>query len=164
MSTFETAISYVLENEGVDFDHPNDHGGRTRYGITEVVAAKHGRDVRTLTLADAKAIYRSDYWQFDGIRDARLAAKLLDIVVNFGVRGGTKIIQRAAGVLEDGVYGPKTEAALVKLPSEDAIERLSKAQADRYVDICISDRSQWVFLKGWTRRAIRRPPLLIKGV
>lgn len=157
MDTFDFAIAYVLENEGVDSDHPSDRGGRTRYGITSATAARHGFDVDTLTLEQVKRIYRKDYWRFDGIRDARVAAKLLDIVVNCGVRGGIRIIQRAVGVTDDGVWGMLTSSAVQRLPSEQAIERLSIALADHYIDIVKRDTTQLAFFRGWIRRAIRRP-------
>jgi lysozyme family protein len=157
MAEFSLAIGYVLVNEGIDSDHPADTGGRTRYGITEAVAKSHGLDVRTLSLANAKEIYRLDYWRFDGVTDQRVATKCLDIVVNCGITGGVKVIQRAVGANPDGILGPKTLAGLNDNPAEMILERLSMAVADRYVDIVTRDASQLCFLKGWIRRAIRRP-------
>jgi lysozyme family protein len=157
MARFEDAIGYVLENEGVDSNDAADRGGRTRYGITEKTASAHGLDVNILSLDQALTIYRARYWNFDVVRDQRVATKMLDVVVNLGVSGGMKVIQKALGVLQDGVFGPKTQNAIASLPADEAIERISTALADRYVDICVSDHSQWVFLKGWIRRAIRRP-------
>lgn len=163
MARFEDAIRYVLENEGVDSDHPADTGGRTRYGITEATAKAHGLDVRTITLEQATTIYRARYWNFDYVRDQRLATKCFDIVVNMGVAGGVKVIQRALGVTEDGIFGAKTLVALHSIPTDEALERISCALADRYVDICITNKSQWVFLKGWLRRAIRRPKVSMRA-
>jgi lysozyme family protein len=100
-------------------------------------------------------VYRLDYWKFDAIHDARLAIKLFDIVVNIGE--GIRVIQRAAMVKADGIYGPRTEAALLRLDAETAIERLCEALADHYVAVCLRDPSQLEFLKGWMRRAVRRP-------
>jgi lysozyme family protein len=159
MASFDEALRYVLENEGVDFNHPADSGGRTRFGITAAVARKHSYDVERLTLEQAAQIYRKDYWLFGSIPETRVAAKLLDTVVNFGAIGGTKLIQRALGVPDDGKFGPKTEAAILRTPSEEVIERVSQAAADHYVNICRANPSQLAFLRGWMRRAIRRPKL-----
>lgn len=156
---FDRCIEYVLQNEGVDSDHPADTGGRTRYGITHLVAERHGFNVVTLTLDQAKAIYRRDYWLFDSVADPRVAAKLLDVCVNFGVRAGVAMIQKAVGSPADGKWGLFTERAVRALPVEDVIERVSIVAADRYVGICIANPSQLSFLKGWIRRAIRRPKL-----
>lgn len=91
--------------------------------------------------------------------DRRIAIKCFDVVVNFGIEGGVRTIQRAAGVRSDGIFGPQTEAALNKMNPEEVLERVSMCSSDRYVDICVGNKGQLVFLKGWIRRAIRRPPL-----
>lgn len=154
---FEQAIGYVLDNEGVDSNDPEDRGGRTRFGITAAVAKENGLDVRTLTLYQAKAIYRRNYWKFDAVDDQRVATKMLDVVVNCGVDGGTKIIQRAIGAPSDGIFGPASAAAVNKLMPDWAIEQISFGVSDHYVEICRKDLSQLVFLKGWMRRAVKRP-------
>ncbi len=159
MSSFDAAISYVFENEGIDSNDPADAGGRTRFGITAAVAQANGYDVTQLTIDQAREIYRKLYWSFDGINDQRVATKMLDVVVNCGRSGGIGIIQRALGMSQDYTFGPKTEGALNALDPEDAIEKMSFALSDHYVSICIANPTQMVFLKGWERRAIRRPRL-----
>lgn len=156
-STFTDAIDYVLSNEGGDSNDAGDRGGLTRFGITFAEATSHGLDIKTLTVDRAKAVYLADYWRFDGIADQRVATKILDVVVNTGVIGGTKVVQRAVGVTPDGVYGPATQTAINTLAPEDALEQISQAVADRYVGICLNDATQLKFLRGWIRRAIRRP-------
>jgi lysozyme family protein len=172
MSIFDDAFEYVCGNEGEYSNDAGDKGGRTWWGVTEGTARDHRCRIHPNgVLAQefvagkakdlAKHIYRTDFWHFDGIKDSRLALKLFDITVNVG--SPVRVIQRAAGVEVDGVYGEKTEAALTRVPTEQAIEALSMAVSDKYVDICLRDTSQLKFLKGWERRAIRRPPLVIKG-
>lgn len=157
MAEFSQAIGYVLQNEGDVSDDPMDRGGLTRWGITAAVAAANHRDISTLTLDEAKDIYHQRYWNFDQINDQRVATKMFDVCVNCGVVGGTKIIQRAVGVMSDGLLGPQTVAAINALDPEDAIEAISCGVADYYVNIVRADESQFVFLKGWIHRAIRRP-------
>ena len=94
---------------------------------------------------------------FDGIRDRRLAAKCLDVIVNFGKSGGTRVLQRACGAAVDGIYGPDTEHRLLSANTEEMLERIAAAAADRYVDIVKATPTQLVFLKGWIRRALRQP-------
>lgn len=57
-------IDDVIEREGGYVDHPADHGGPTRWGITEAVARRQGYvgDMRHLPRSDAAAIYRNLYW------------------------------------------------------------------------------------------------------
>lgn len=157
MATFEEAIPYVLANEGGDSRHPADRGGFTRWGITEKVARENGYDINALTPAQAHQIYREQYWFFGAIRDQRVATKLLDICVNVGRVGVARLAQRASGAEDDGVWGPETERAINGLNPESALEALSMAVADYYCDIVRKRPSQVAFLKGWMRRAIRRP-------
>lgn len=164
-------MQYAIENEGAYSNNPKDKGGETFWGISAYARKAHRcpEHPNGLTAADftrlhpaesrdlAKHVYRLDYWRFDAITDARLAIKLFDVVVNVG--DGIRVIQRAAMVTTDGIYGPRTEASLLRLDPETAIERLCESLADHYVGICLSDHSQLTFLKGWMRRAVRRPRL-----
>jgi lysozyme family protein len=189
-SNFDFAFEYVCGSEGAYSNDAADRGGVTYWGISQAARRDHRcpdhpkgvRDDAFTSAADrgkelAKHIYRLDYWRFDGIGDPRLAAKLFDIVVNVG--NPIQLIQREFGVKQTGFYGPLTEAALTAGPAEEAIERLSLAVGDKYVDLARNDavsrmRKHGVpdsevrlllltFLKGWTRRAIRRPSLPAQG-
>ncbi len=192
MSNFDDAFDYVCGNEGAYSNDAGDSGGVTFWGISEQARRDHRCKDHPNGIGDdafknapdrgkdlAKHICRLDYWKFDNIRDSRLCTKLLDIVFNVG--DPIRLIQRAVGVQpQDGIYGPATEAAITKLPSEQAIEALCLAVGDKYVDIARNDtygrlrkygvpeteiaQMQMTFLKGWVRRAVRRPPLTVKGV
>lgn len=164
MTIFDEAFLYMLENEGIDSDHPLDSGGRTRYGITREVATLYGYDVETLTLEQAKTIYRKGYWRGEGIRDRKVAIKHFDIGVNVGIKTAAKLLQRAVKVTDDGIIGPVTLDAINSRNPEDVLESLSMALSDYYVDIVRRKPNQIVFLKGWMRRAIRRPRTVVHGV
>ena len=62
MTKFENAFSRVLGFEGGYSDDPDDRGGKTRFGITEATAAKHGYTghMEDITLNFAKHIYKKD--------------------------------------------------------------------------------------------------------
>jgi lysozyme family protein len=185
---FEAAFTYVVEDEGRYDNDPTDHGGETHYGITARKALEHRcvqhpqgifpamwpkEDAACKELA--RHVYRLDVWRFDGIRDRRLAIKVFDTVVNIG--DGVRVIQRAVNVTPDGVYGPETEAALQRLPVDEAIDAISREAADKYIEIARHDAVliaalekagvrladlQLKYLKGWVRRAIRRPPVTVR--
>ena len=162
MAIFEQAIQYVLDNEGGDSNDAADHGGRTRFGITEKEAKAHGIDIEKLTLDQAKAIYKSDYWKFDGIASQRIATKLLDMAVNLGPGTAAKLAQRVAGTVVDGVIGLATIRAINYCTPGEAGEfisllKLACACADRYATIVADDHTQVTFLRGWMERALRLP-------
>jgi lysozyme family protein len=168
MGTFEAAIQYVLDNEGENSNDAADSGGQTRFGITHTEAARHGRDIATLTIADAESIYRSDYWKFDGIVDQRVATKLFDMAVNLGLGTAVKIAQTAVrfthpeSVAADGIFGPLTEAAIngsnnMRPSTDSLLYALAAGCVRRYVTIVENDRLQLVFLRGWIERALKLP-------
>lgn len=113
---FDQAFSILLGHEGGYSDHPDDPGGKTKYGITEVVARANGYHgpIEDLPLDVAKRIYRARYW--DGLRLDEMPAAVryvaFDSAVNSGVGQAAKWLQRAVGVSDDGKIGPQTMAAV----------------------------------------------------
>jgi len=144
----ERALKRLLGNEGGFVDHPQDPGGATNYGITQRVAQAHGYmgDMRNLPMSLAIGIYRSDYWEpikADQLPEA-LRFHVFDAAVNSGPGQAVKWLQRAAGVTEDGVIGPRTlSAASLVTPAKYSAIRL------RFM----TDLKTWpTFGKGWARR------------
>ena len=80
----------------------------TTFGIS--AAAYPDLTVANLTLDEAKALYRRDYWNW--IAGDRLAPALallaFDAAINKGTGGAVGLLQQAAGVVQDGLIGPIT--------------------------------------------------------
>jgi lysozyme family protein len=108
---FEACIPFVLHAEGGYVNDPRDPGGETKYGICK--RAYPTLDIRSLTEAQAREIYFRDYWSMAHCEElpAGLDLMVLDSAVNTGIRQTVKLIQRAAGIDVDGVWGPATAAA-----------------------------------------------------
>ena len=162
MASFETAIPFILANEGGFQANPADSGNYdsggnligTNYGISGQVAREYGYDgpMEQLPLETAKAIYYDLYWTgLDAIQSDAIATKILDYFVNFGRGGGTKIVQRAANEFEginlavDGGFGPVLMNSLIAQATE------------QYKAIAASDPEKAGFLPGWMARVIRIP-------
>ena len=149
---FDTAIEKVLAAEGDYSDHPDDKGGKTRYGITEAVARQAGYrgDMRELPLDLAKRIYRFEYWEVVKADElpAGIRWVMFDAAVNSGVGQSIKWLQRALGVVDDGIIGPKTLAA-ANAQNADALRARLLAQRLRFM----AGLSNWpAFGRGWARR------------
>lgn len=56
----DKALKFTLKWEGGYVNHPNDPGGETKFGISK--RQYPHLDIGSLTLEDAIAIYRKDYW------------------------------------------------------------------------------------------------------
>jgi lysozyme family protein len=161
MSTFDSAFEAVVGVEGGftndQRDPGNWTGGKvgagsckgTKYGIS--AASYPTIDIANLSLDDAKAIYRRDYWnklQADKL-DADLAFQAFDAAVNCGVGAAAKWLQRAARVNPvDGAIGPQSVAAITALEPWrvavrlDAYRLLSNAAAGTFA----------TYGKGWSTR------------
>lgn len=144
----EQSLKHLLGNEGGFVDHPRDPGGATNFGITQRVALANDYqgDMRDLPLPVALSIYEKDYWtpiKAEQLPD-HLRFHVFDAAVNSGVGQAIKWLQRAAGVAQDGVIGPRTlSAASMVTPAKYSAIRL------RFM----TDLSTWpTFGKGWARR------------
>lgn len=167
MANFADALKYVMQHEGGWSDHIYDRGGPTNYGITLKTAQKYGiastAALRAMTHGQAAMILRDGYWRFDGVCDQRAAAKVFDMAVNMGPGAAIKYLQQAlndsgANVKVDGVYGPRTEAALNSVEDTgELLEALCAASIRHYKQIVVRDPNQGVFLGGWLKRAARTP-------
>lgn len=144
----EEALKHLLGNEGGYSNNPADPGGETMYGVTVRVARSYGYmgEMRNLPLATAIDIYRSNYWapiKADQLPD-ELRFHVFDAAVNSGPAQAVKWLQRAAGVVEDGVIGPMTISAAGKVS-------FAKYNAIRLR--FMTDLSTWAtFGRGWARR------------
>ena len=116
MNNFELAVNLTLAKEGVLSDHPDDTGGLTKYGISQT--AYPNLDICALTQDDAIAIYKRDYWDKTKCEQLPYPLDVLtfDASVNHGTKPAVQILQRALGVTDDGIIGPKTIEAARKSP------------------------------------------------
>lgn len=157
MADFDQAIGAVLEHEdpGLTGVVTTDTGGKTRWGIS--AAAYPHLDVATLSLDDAKAIYRRDYWRplsLGAIADQHVAGKALDMAVNMGTGTAARLLQKAVGVAEDGVIGPVTLEAVNTADPQVVLADLRHLSAERYREIAAANPDRYGrYLGGWLARA-----------
>jgi lysozyme family protein len=150
--TFDECFAALLQHEGEYVNHPDDPGGKTRYGVTQAVARAAGfqGDMRELPLDLARRIYRERFW--DAVQADELPAEVrylvFDAAAASGVRQSTLWLQRALKVADDGVLGPKTLAAAQAADPQVLKARLL-AQRLRFM----AGLANWpAFSRGWSRR------------
>lgn len=153
---FDRAFALTLRHEGGYVDHSRDPGGATNLGVTIATLSHHlGRratkaEVRALTPAAVKPIYRERYWNV--VRGDELPAgvdyALYDYAVNSGAKRAVIALQRVLEVADDGRLGPVTLDRLAKVNPLAVCTRLC---AERLA--FLRRLSTWpTFGKGWTRR------------
>lgn len=158
--TFEDCFDRLINHEGGLSLDPHDPGnwtgGRPNSGLlkgTKFGIAAHAYpelDIPRLTLADARRIYRADYW--DRVHGDELpgviAFQAFDAAVNHGTSRAIKWLQQAVGANDDGVYGPKTALAIKTTPQIDLLARFNSVRLEFYCGLKNWDK----YGEGWARR------------
>lgn len=172
-------IAAVIDREGDYVDHPADRGGPTRFGITEVVARRHGYtgDMRSLPRSLAVEIYAGIYWdslKLDAIEpiSTELAEYLFDYGVNSGPGRAAEELQITLNTLNDqqryyrdmkvdGAVGPITLGALRefrKARGDEGVDVLAATINACRIAFCRSlarqRQSQEAFAYGWFKRVV----------
>ena len=125
-------ITNIIGLEGDYVDHPDDGGGKTRFGITENKAREYGYigDIKDLPYTEAYRIYAIDFYdtlKIDAIAKISeiIAEEIADTAVNTGQKPAVQFLQKALNSLNnrsnhypdiaiDGVIGRKTLETLQK--------------------------------------------------
>jgi type VI secretion system secreted protein VgrG len=169
MNHFDFALDYIFANEGGFANQKNDRGGATKYGITIGTLSRwrHSpasvKDVKNLTQTEAKAIYRSWYWNsmdLDKILDRAISTSMFDIGIVRGVAVPPKYAQRICikmgySMPVDGHIGPKTIAGLNSLLAPRFVDEFASMAEQGFRSIVAGNASQGRFLRGWVNRARR---------
>lgn len=153
MSTkFNQFINRVLSHEGGYVNHPQDPGGETNWGITKRTAQANGYNgsMRAMTREQAISIYRKAFWEryhADKMPEA-VAFQFFDACVNHGYGNAARMLQRAAGVPDDGIIGEISLKAINSLPENDLLLRFNAERLVFYTKLGTFTS----FGKGWVRR------------
>jgi len=127
---FHDVINRVLALEGGYVNRPDDPGGETQWGISK--RSYPDLDIQTLTREDAVAIYKTDFW--DRVHGDELplivAFQALDFAVNSGIETAIRKLQVAAGVADDGHFGPATKAAITAMQPTALVLRFLAERLD----------------------------------
>jgi lysozyme family protein len=158
-SKFQKAFDYVMYHEGGYSKDPNDSGGETKFGISK--RSYPHLDIKNLTRDQARQIYFIDFWmkaKCEQIIDENIATKFFDLCVNMGISQAVRLVQRALrstgiSVVEDGIIGPNTLAAINKADPTDLLAALKSEAAGFYRLIAQANPSQKKFIDRWLRRA-----------
>lgn len=162
MTRLHECLKFTLRWEGGFVNDPDDPGGATNKGVTQVVydawrTAQHlpRQSVQALTAKEAEAIYENRYWKLcrcDSL-PAPVDLVVFDSAVNCGPGRACRWLQHALGVLEDGNVGPKTLAAAREFgPPLELARKVSAIRAAYYRELVAKNPRLKKFLNGWTNR------------
>lgn len=154
---FLICLPYTLTQEGGNSNDPHDPGGRTHKGIIQREYDRY-RQNKNLPLqsvylasdAEVQDIYLNSYW-LPHCPDMQpgLDLSFFDQAVNEGPRRAIILLQRALGIDDDGIYGPKTLSAIQSVADVSA---LIHAYAARRRNFYRSLSTFQYFGNDWIRR------------
>jgi lysozyme family protein len=160
----DRVLDLVLKLEGGYQNSPNDSGNwfrgelmGTNFGITPktyfALTNEIPTEAKMKALSPAKAKELLKYYAFyvQRIPDDLLAVNVFDMCVNAGPHRACVLVQRLAGVREDGIIGAKTAQAIQDVPvtTDDYVE----ARIAYYNRVVDHNAKNAKFLKGWINRA-----------
>ena len=160
--TSREAVAWILETfEGGFVDHPDDRGGPTNHGVTvQTLSEVRGqpvsrRDIRDLSRSEAVEIITRMYAEQTGyvrIRDPWVRLAVIDFAIHSGPRTATKALQRAAGTIPDGLFGPITERRVNETDASILAQAITASRLAHWAQIFQRDTSQRAFAAGWLFR------------
>lgn len=165
---FDTCLPFTLAQECPlprDWSNPknfsndaHDPGGETQCGITQREydhwRKRYGepcRDVRQLTQIEGDTVYRQNYWHpYCQTLPPGLDLQVFDASVNEGPTEATRIMQRVLGLVVDGLWGPKTAAAVAGIRDIPGVIRAYTARRRAVYQMMPGFK---YFGHGWLKRA-----------
>lgn len=165
MAQYNKLISHILKWEGGWGNDPADKGGPTMKGVTiatyTAYCAKKGwppptlKQLKEITKAEWEEIFKTmfwDRWKADQIKNQSIANLLVDWVWTSGIYG-IKFPQRVLGVVDDGIVGQKTLAAINNHSDPKLLfTKLWERRKQHFISIANSRPGNQKFLKGWLNR------------
>ena len=150
--SFQQIFDRLIGHEGGYVNDSRDPGGETNWGVTKRTAQANGYtgDMKTMTRQQAYEIYHRAFWvryQCDQMPPA-IAYQFFDAAVNHGFGNASRMLQRAVGVLDDGIIGKYSLEAINRNPISDTLMVLNGERLNFYTRLKNFDR----FGKGWVNR------------
>lgn len=178
MADFNKFWPILEKQEGLYANAKNDSGGETWKGISrnnypswagwKIVDAKRPKtgfinesQANAFLKGDATLdkltveFYKNSQWdpiKMDQIANQSIANFICDWGVNAGLSVPIKKAQKILSLVEDGVVGPKTLAAINGASGQDFFNKMQEARESFYRSIVAAKPSQQVFLKTWLTR------------
>ena len=150
--TFQQIFDRLIRREGGYVNDPRDPGGETNWGVTKRTAQANGYtgNMKTMTRQQAYEIYYRAFWlryNCEQMPDA-VAYQFFDAAVNHGFGNASRMLQRAVGVLDDGIIGKYSLEAINRNPISDTLMVLNGERLNFYIRLKNFDR----YGKGWVNR------------
>lgn len=166
MADFDAALKKVIQNEGGYVLHniSGDPGGMTYAGISRryhpswpgwAIIDRDGTAPPPRTMVSD--FYRQQFWRRicgDLIPCNAVAESIFDYAVNVDVPRAVKSAQAVVGAKIDGVFGPRTLAAVKEADPGRFLDAYAVRKMQFYASICTKHPARRKFLLGWINRIL----------
>ena len=165
---FEAAHAHVAKWEGGYFDHPNDPGGVTMYGVSLMFLKEldlwegdidgdgdiDRDDVLAVTKDTARDIFRRHFWDRPraGEMPPLVAVCFYDFAVNAGVPRAARMLQGLLRVGVDGIVGRNTLTAAASCNQRELASLMLLEREQWYRSLAAQKPKSAAFLRGWLNR------------
>jgi len=166
-SGFENAFKYIIGVEGSEYTSDPEAGDPpTKYGIT--APEVQGKDVKDLTLEEAKEIYYNDYWQkMSGDKIFAVAPKTAIVVFDFFVNsgpGGAARNLRNVGINPGNPTSSEVTQKIIDLANNIGDGQLANTLISKrfldYENIIKNNSKKTKFGPGWKDRLLKMQKFL----
>lgn len=160
---FMEAFSFTRKWEGGYVNDPDDPGGATKCGVIQSTYDAYRRskklpaqDVRYITQEEIEDVFYELYWRAGHCDQLPypLNVVMFDTFIQYGVKGGIKVLQRTLHVNQDGVLGPITLEAMSKPDSHKLAIAVCDTRRIKRRERVQEKPSQQKFLRGWLNRDV----------
>lgn len=165
---FEAAHAHVAKWEGGYFDHPNDPGGVTMYGVSLMFLKGldlwegdidgdgdiDRDDVLAVTKDTARDIFKRYFWDRPraGEMPPLVAVCFYDFAVNAGVPRAARMLQGLLRVEADGIVGRNTLTAAESCNQRELASFMLLERERWYRGLVAKKPKSAAFLRGWLNR------------
>lgn len=154
-------IDFIKHWEGGFVNDPLDRGGATNMGITLSTFRQHFgshltvQDLINITPAQWETIFISGYynpWKASQIVNHSIRLLVVDWAWHSGTINSIRRVQRALGLVDDGIVGPLTLAALNDDCHRQVFNSIHHERISYFENIITYNPSQAKFRNGWMNR------------
>ena len=169
MTDREMIERMIANDEGgwvfTDYDKPT-FAGVTLETFREVYPSASVESLKRATADEIVTVYRSRFLDRLFYCPRFLLPAVFSACVNMGMRGGSLLLQKTinhlgVNVAEDGIVGPKTQAAIVALTAAHGRDAVIAAFVMAWMEQYrrkSNSRAMRKFVRGWCNRARRYLP------
>ena len=107
--------------------------------------------------AQVRAFYKETYWdrmRLDEINSQVKANEMFVFAVNVGIKPAVRVAQQLVGVVNDGIVGDQTVAAINRYDEARFDKQFDQAELQYYNGLIEKNQKFRIYANGWRNRAL----------